>query len=662
MLPGLLRQIVMFPGRTLNNAATSLLTRVLNVVPLPHPLLLRSSWSISPKLHGSPVFPSLQLPNQQSAQSLLVPESTCQVNHASSANLVLESVAMPMGLQSNSMPLLLSAEVNSPSPLLRPLSLAPRGPPPLHPLCLPPELPLETLVAEARRLGGKINLEYLKEMSKPQSPLPAVGKMWGKDWTRMSPLQRAYVIAAEDVQIPVTPGEMVPKHQIPDLKPLPQMLGMYLQEETSQWVSQVNPSPQEDVHFRLWLSRFPPRQQRELSEARQRVLHVDLEHKHAIVKAFIKIEAGTAAVDPRNISPRRPEFLAIIGPYIYAIEKAARAAPFLVKGLDPFAKRRTMQPFTEFPVLFETDYSRFDRTVSQDYLKFIEVGFIELLFPKSEHQLLHVALGFLLRTRGLHQLGLWYTTDGGRCSGDAQTSVLNGIINHFNTWSVLRHLPPRSWFSKHEGDDGLIGALKSVADSVETCLKYVPALGFKLKVLRSTCLEDITFCGRFYTASSGRIEDCADLHRALSKFHVTCTQGRLDELALAKALSYYHTDSDTPILGWWCYCIICYLLPRMRPKWSRAVQRNLRTQERVRFSAALSAKRYAHAPSPSPSLVALIMHRTGWSGGVIEATEMLCRQAVALDIIPVLPRLPIFDEVQAETSKITLYHGGELIV
>jgi len=60
--------------------------------------------------------------------------------------------------------------------------------------------------------------------------------------------------------------------------------------------------------------------------------------------------------------------------------------------------------------------------------------------------------------------------------------------------------------------------------------------------------------------------------------------------------------------------------------------------------------------------MSLIMHRTGWSGGVIEATEMLCRHAVALDIIPVLPRLPIFDEVQVETSKITLYHGGDLIV
>jgi hypothetical protein len=486
--------------------------------------------------------------------------------------------------------------------------------------------------------------------------------MWGKSWIEMSPLQRAYLVAAKDVHIPVIPGDLVRAHLVPDLKPLPQMLGMYLKEEASQWISQVHPSPQEESHFRLWLSRFPPRQQRELTEARMRVLHVDLEHKHAIVKAFIKIEAGPSAVDPRNISPRRPEFLAIIGPYIHAIERAAKAAPFLVKGLDPFAKRRTMQPFTEYPVLFETDYSRFDRTVSQDYLKHIEVGFIELLFPKTEHPLLHVALGFLLRTRGLHQLGLWYTTDGGRCSGDAQTSVLNGIINHFNTWSVLRHLPSCSWFSKHEGDDGLIGALQSVADSVEICLKYVTALGFKLKVVRSTCLEDVTFCGRFYTAASGRIEDCADLHRALSKFHVTCTQGRLDELALAKALSYYHTDSDTPILGWWCYCIICYLLPRMRPKWSRAVQRNLRTQERVRFSAALSAKRYAHAPTTSPGLMSLIMHRTGWSGGVIEATEMLCRQAVALDIIPVLPRLPIFDEVQVETSKITLYHGGDLIV
>lgn len=380
-------------------------------------------------------------------------------------------------------------------------------------------------------------------------------------------------------------------------------------------------------------------------------------HKHSVTKAFIKIEAGAKFTDPRNISPRRPEFLAIIGPYIHAIEKAAGCAPFLVKGLDPEAKRRKLGTLCNYTSFYETDYSRFDRTVSQDYLKTFEIWLIEYLYPPQEHLLLHQALGMLLRTTGIHSLGFWYKTDGGRCSGDAQTSILNGLINHFNTWFVLQHL--NGWTSFHEGDDGIIGCTNSCAADVGRCLPYLSAFGFKLKISHVSCLEDATFCGRFMAMAAGGVLDCADLHRALAKFHVTAAQGDLRILALAKSMSYYHTDSQTPILGWWCYCIIQHLLPRVNPHWVKRASRALKSRDRARFLNAYEAKRFERPPIIAPELVALVIHRVGWSGGVIEDFHAACQTAILNDILPVLPRLPVFDEVPVESNNTVLYSGGD---
>lgn len=386
-----------------------------------------------------------------------------------------------------------------------------------------------------------------------------------------------------------------------------------------------------------------------------------LSHRDALVKAFIKIEAGCRFTDPRNISPRRPAFLATIGPYIHAVEQAAKKAPFLVKGLDPLTKLDKMGSLRSYPAFIETDYSRFDRTISQDILLNIECALLRAIYPPSEHPDLDVALSLLLRTKGLHSLGVWYTTDGGRCSGDAQTSLCNGLINHFLTWVVFSSLPSNSWTSFHEGDDGIIGITKDCLNSGLILLEFISAFGFKLKITQSFVLEDVTFCGRFLTFSD-RLHDCADLFRALAKFHVTSNKGNLKELALAKAMSYYHTDHDTPILSWWCYCIVRHLLPQMRQHWVRHVVKQMRSRDRDRFITALDGRRYERPPGHVPALYALIVHRVGLSFGAIDLLEDLCKRAIREDIIPVLPRLPVFDEIPVEDSQNTLFSEGVLIV
>lgn len=175
--------------------------------------------------------------------------------------------------------------------------------------------------------------------------------------------------------------------------------------------------------------------------------------RDAVVKNFLKIETSTNLTDPRNISPRSDEFLCVIGPTIAAIEHRLCAAPFLVKGIDCHARDRKLssghRPLSSFSHFVETDYSRFDLSISLEYLQDVETVFLTANADEQFRNCYFLAF----QTTGVNEIGLSYRVTGTRCSGDAHTSIANGLINHFNTWLVFQNLPPNSWVSFHEGDE-----------------------------------------------------------------------------------------------------------------------------------------------------------------------------------------------------------------
>lgn len=287
-----------------------------------------------------------------------------------------------------------------------------------------------------------------------------------------------------------------------------------------------------------------------------------IDARKAVVKNFLKIEVSTTGTDPRNISPRSDDFLCIIGPYISAIEHRLGDLPFLVKGLDITSRdskmNNTGRGLHHYPVYYETDYSRFDMSISLEYLQDVENVFLTSCF---DDPLLDLCFELAMKTKGVSDIGLAYEVLGTRCSGDAHTSIGNGLINRFNTWLAFNNIPSHSWCSFHEGDDGILGVDSEFDDAIKYNLHLFPVLGFQLKVLRFTSFNLTTFCGRWLMSDGNRIESICDLPRTLNKLHTICADGDPPSLLLAKCLSYYHTDRATPLLGVLVTAIIRHLRP-----------------------------------------------------------------------------------------------------
>lgn len=220
-----------------------------------------------------------------------------------------------------------------------------------------------------------------------------------------------------------------------------------------------------------------------------------------------------------------------------------------------------MTKLTNFDSFVETDYSRFDMTISEDWVKQVEHSLLSIPFDleQPEHSLYRLALDLLPRIKGVSSFGLLYHILGTRCSGDAHTSIGNGLVNAFNTWVCLRDLPPGAWSSKHEGDDGFVAYQSEYHQVIKDRLSQLGCMGFTVKMKFTTNIQEVEFCGRFHGVTPTGLRSFCDPLRALAKFNVTLSTWKLRPLLLAKALSYHHTDARTPVIGPLCRALITIL-------------------------------------------------------------------------------------------------------
>jgi len=247
--------------------------------------------------------------------------------------------------------------------------------------------------------------------------------------------------------------------------------------------------------------------------------------------------------------------------------------PALVKGLnldDRLAKMngkfvdatgKSTSNVLDYNLYFETDYTRFDLSISQHYIAVVEKMF--LCTPFAGDSLYLQAMSMAITTIGISDIGFVYHVNGTRCSGDAHTSIGNGLINHFNTWLCLSNMPVGSWCSYHEGDDGLICTYQEYRDQVSYNLHLMPCLGFQLKIDVFNDISQTSFCGRFLGECSGKLISTCDVIRSLSKLHTICSDGDAKSLLVAKMISYYHSDSDTPFVGTLASVLIQIYLPQI---------------------------------------------------------------------------------------------------
>lgn len=301
-----------------------------------------------------------------------------------------------------------------------------------------------------------------------------------------------------------------------------------------------------------------------------------LDNRDAAISCFLKREATIKRVDPRNISPRNPEFLAVLGPYIAAMEAKACRSPFMVKGLNIKSVQRKLAWLTGYSHYLEIDYSRFDMTLNRVVLETLEHAMLTKCFPRGLHHELHLALELARSPKGRYRCGVSYNADGTRCSGDAHTSFGNTLLNRFFTWVCLRKLPKSAWRSVHEGDDGIIALRERYVNQAVYNLGFLGCMGLEPKIKVSANLHDVVFCGRVLHETAGGLISTCDVPRALHKFHTSVSDGDPMLLLLCKAVSYLYTDGETPVLGSLASVLIMLLVPKIR-----SIRRFNRTMGRV---------------------------------------------------------------------------------
>lgn len=342
------------------------------------------------------------------------------------------------------------------------------------------------------------------------------------------------------------------------------------------------------------------------------------------------------AGDPRNISPRSDEFLSVIGPYISAIEHCLRFHKRLVKGLNNKEREEKLGFLTRFRHFLEGDYARYDSCVSLPYLKHVEYQFLCTPFNSDDHLLYRFAMRLAMVTFGVSEIGLTYKVKGTRCSGDAHTSIGNGLDNDFNSFVAFEPLPPDSWMSVAEGDDGAMGISEKYIDQAIYNLHILPCLGFQIKLDYYKSIDQMSFCGRFLSEDRGVIHSTCDINRTLSKMHTICSDGDPEALTLAKMISYYYSDGSTPIIGVFATVVIHLLINKVsKRRLTRAVWHlNRDLWERARnVNVDYYSTDYPFL-DPSATARAMVALRTNYTPGMQQLYESYYMSFLLMGFIP----------------------------
>lgn len=253
-----------------------------------------------------------------------------------------------------------------------------------------------------------------------------------------------------------------------------------------------------------------------------------------MTKVFVKREPYMT--DPRNITTRCDAYLARVGPVINAIEQVI-LKQYTVKGLNLRERQEKMCGMfgPRIGEFIETDYSRFDQTILPELLELEQSVYLHFWDEPVFRELI-VAQS---KSHGVHVRGPSYSREGGRCSGDANTSIGNCIVNLFVAFCAHQRMGlPLVGFV--EGDDGIF---RYVPGLDKVTIQVAEELGLKLKLEVTT---NPKFCGRYHTSSWA---SHADLRRALEKFSVTTNLTTdIKELTKMKCYSLLATDPGHPVL------------------------------------------------------------------------------------------------------------------
>lgn len=274
------------------------------------------------------------------------------------------------------------------------------------------------------------------------------------------------------------------------------------------------------------------------------------------VGAFVKDEAYAEVKDPRNISATDSSHLAHLASYTVAVKMLVLSNLFwYFPKRNPIEVARDLCGFIRASVLsvFETDFSRFDGTISARLRRAIEVKFYRFFCGQAAADLIEKEIsGASCRTGGMK-----YDHLGTRLSGSPLTTDGNTLINAVVQFCAGRDngLSPREAFAAIGpcyGDDGVTRHRNIVevarkmgltVKAVERCTDAVPHVGF---------------LGRCYPAPREHDGSFQEPNRVFPRLSIVAKHPKLssEDLFLAKCSSFALTDSNAPLLGPYCQAIM----------------------------------------------------------------------------------------------------------
>jgi hypothetical protein len=279
-----------------------------------------------------------------------------------------------------------------------------------------------------------------------------------------------------------------------------------------------------------------------------------------MINFFLKREAHQDVKDPRIISTMPGALKLNYARYMYTIAMHLKTAPWYAFGKPPLEiAQRVVDVCQSAQTVLLTDYSRFDGRRSPAMHAF-ERTFALALFAPEHHAAFAELHDAHSGNSAYGQCETYYEQHYQRASGGADTSDFNTLDNAFMAYKALRMTTVRGCYIQPDqayamlgvygGDDGL-----SRDVDADRYIHAAATLGHKLEAVPiKRGSPGVKFLSRYYSPEVwfGRLDSCSDLHRLLSKFHVTPALPRnvTPEMKLIeKCRSAALSDHGTPIIG-----------------------------------------------------------------------------------------------------------------
>jgi len=269
--------------------------------------------------------------------------------------------------------------------------------------------------------------------------------------------------------------------------------------------------------------------------AYQSLLTRSFSDKDAEIRVFVKCEKTdhTSKVDPvpRVISPRSARYNIEVGRFLRRIENRVFKSlgelfghTTVIKGVDARESARLLSEkwgmFTH-PVAVGLDASRFDQHVSQAALMYEHDVYVNCFAHKRHRDRLQKLLSYQLinKCRGYTPDGkLRYNTDGGRMSGDMNTSLGNCLIMCSLIKAYLESKNINGQLANN-GDDCVVFMESYEVENFQKGLfEWFEGMGFHMTMEKPVYeFEHIEFCQTKPVFLDGSYIMCRKPHTTLAK-------------------------------------------------------------------------------------------------------------------------------------------------